>query len=132
MEARDAFGMFNNATLESVAGVSVIRAFVQEENDIQKLRKSANFAKGKELKAIKLDAAFGPLFRSVYSISTIIAMAMGVYMVFQNEITAGDLVTFNIYITMLRMPLWSAGMVLNTLQRANAAYDRFEKTTNIN
>ena len=132
VEARDAFGMFNNATLESVAGVSVIRAFVQEENDIQKLRKSANFAKGKELKAIKLDAAFGPLFRSVYSISTIIAMAMGVYMVFQNEITAGDLVTFNIYITMLRMPLWSAGMVLNTLQRANAAYDRFEKTTNIN
>ena len=131
VEARDAFGLFNNSTLESVAGVSVIRAFVQEENDIQKLRNSANYAKSKELKAIKLDAAFGPLFRTVYSISTIIAMAMGVYMVFQNEITAGDLVTFNIYITMLRMPLWSAGMVLNTLQRANAAYDRFERTTTV-
>ena len=131
VESRDAFGQFNNATLESVAGVSVVRAFVQEQNDIAKLQKAANFAKSKELKAIKIDAAFGPLFRSVYSVSTIIAMAMGVYMVFQNEITAGDLVTFNIYITMLRMPLWSAGMVLNTLQRANAAYDRFERTTQV-
>lgn len=131
IEARDAFGKFNNTTLESVAGVSVIRAFVQEQNDIEKLRKSANYTKSKELKAIKIDAAFGPLFRGVYSISTIIAMAVGVYMVFQNQITAGDLVTFNIYITMLRMPLWSAGMVLNTLQRANAAYDRFERTTNV-
>lgn len=131
VEARDAFGKFNNSTLESVAGVSVIRAFVQEQNDIEKLRKAADFAKEKELKAIKIDSAFGPLFRSVYSVSTIIAMSVGVYMVFQNEITAGDLVTFNIYITMLRMPLWSAGMVLNTLQRANAAYDRFEKTTKV-
>ncbi len=132
VEAREAFGQFNNATLESVAGVSVIRAFVQEQNDIKKLQESANHAKAKELKAIKIDAAFGPLFRSVYSISTIIAMSLGVYMVFQNQITAGELVTFNIYITMLRMPLWSAGMVLNTLQRANAAYDRFEKTTSVN
>lgn len=127
--ARNAFGDFNNTTLESVAGVQVVRAFVQEENDIEKLRKSANISKAKELKAVKLDAAFGPLFRSVFSISMILAISVGVYMVYNHNISAGELVTFNIYLGMLRMPLWSAGTVLNALQRSQAAYDRFEETT---
>lgn len=129
VEARNAFGDFNNTTLESVAGVQVVRAFVQEENDIAKLKNSANISKAKELKAVKLDAAFGPLFRSVFSISMILAISVGVYMVYNHMISAGELVTFNIYLGMLRMPLWSAGTVLNALQRSQAAYDRFEETT---
>lgn len=129
VQARNAFGDFNNTTLESVAGVQVIRAFVQEQNDIQKLRKSANISKEKELKAVKLDAAFGPLFRSVFSFSMILAISVGVYMVYHHQISAGALVTFNIYLGMLRGPLWSAGTVLNGLQRSQAAYDRFEETT---
>lgn len=129
VDARNAFGDFNNTTLESVAGVQVVRAFVQEENDIEKLKKSANISKNKELKAVKLDAAFGPLFRSVFSVSMILAISVGVYMVYNHVISAGELVTFNIYLGMLRMPLWSAGTVLNALQRSQAAYDRFEETT---
>jgi len=129
VDARNAFGDFNNTTLESVAGVQVVRAFVQEQNDIEKLRHSANISKEKELKAVRLDSAFGPLFRSVFSISMILAISVGVYMVYSHVISAGELVTFNIYLVMLRMPLWSAGTVLNALQRSQAAYDRFEETT---
>lgn len=131
VDARNAFGDFNNTTLESVAGVQVVRAFVQEQNDIEKLKHSANISKEKELKAVKLDAAFGPLFRSVFSISMILAISVGVYMVYNHDISAGELVTFNIYLGMLRMPLWSAGTVLNALQRSQAAYDRFEETTRV-
>lgn len=131
VDARNAFGDFNNTTLESVAGVQVTRAFVQEENDIQKLRNAANISKEKEMRAIRLDAAFGPLFRAVFSVSMILAISVGVYLVYQNVITAGELVTFNIYLGMLRMPLWSAGTVLNALQRAQASYDRFEQTTSV-
>lgn len=131
VDARNAFGDFNNTTLESVAGVQVIRAFVQEQNDIKKLRQSANISKEKELKAVRLDAAFGPLFRSVFSISMILAISVGVYMVYNHMISAGELVTFNIYLGMLRMPLWSAGTVLNALQRSQASYDRFEETIRV-
>jgi len=131
VKARDAFGEFNNTTLESVAGVQVVRAFVQEEYDIKKLKKVAEKSRDQELKAMKLDSAFGPLFRAVFSVSLIIAITYGVYLVFHRQITAGQLVAFNIYLTMLRMPLWSAGTVLNRLQRANAAYDRFEENTGV-
>lgn len=128
-EAREAFGDFNNTTLESVAGVQVTRAFVQEENDIQKLTKSANEASDKELKAVRLDAAFGPLFRAVFSIALMISISYGVYLVFNQEISAGELVSFNLYLSMLRMPMMGIGMVLNRLQRAQASFDRFEQTT---
>ncbi len=127
--ARNAFGDFNNTTLESVAGVQVVRAFVQEKNDVKKLRESAMKSKNAELKALRLDSAFGPLFRAVFSISMILAISLGVLMVYNRQISAGELVTFNIYLGMLRMPLWSAGTVLNALQRSQAAYDRFEETT---
>lgn len=128
-DAREAFGEFNNTTLESVAGVQVTRAFVQEENDIQKLTKSANEASNKELLAVRLDAAFGPLFRAIFSISLMVSISYGVYLVFNHEISAGELVTFNLYLTMLRMPMMGIGMVLNRLQRAQASFDRFEDTT---
>lgn len=127
--SRDAFGEFNNTTLESVAGVQVIRAFVQEKNDIEKLRHSADYARDKEQAAVKLDSAFGPLFRIVFSISVTITIGYGVFLVFNREITAGELVSFNLYLTMLRMPMMGIGMVLNRLQRAQASYDRFEETT---
>lgn len=129
INARNAFGDFNNTTLESVAGVQVVRAFVQETNDIAKLRESANISKEKELKAVRLDAAFGPLFRCVFSVSTILAISYGVFLVYNHEISAGELVTFNIYLGMLRGPLWQAGTVLNSLQRAAASYERYEDTT---
>ena len=129
IDSRDAFGEFNNTTLESVAGVQVIRAFVQEKNDIEKLRKSANVAQEKERIALKLDSAFGPLFRIVFSISVMIAIGFGVMLVFNREISAGELVSFNLYLTMLRMPMMGIGMVLNRLQRSQASYERFEETT---
>ena len=132
VDARNAFGEFNNTTLESVAGVSVVRAFVQEENDFKKLEKAADLSKDKELKAMKLDAAFGPLFRCVFAVASILAISYGVFLVYEHQISAGELVTFNIYLGMLRMPLWSCGMVLNALQRAQASYERFEKTTTVN
>ena len=128
IESRDAFGDFNNTTLESVAGVQVIRAFVQEKHDIEKLKKASDLAKDKEQKAMRLDAAFGPLFRIVFSISVVLTITYGVLLVFEREITAGDLVSFNLYLNMLRMPMMSIGMVLNRLQRAQASYDRYEET----
>lgn len=130
--SRDAFGEFNNSTLESVAGVQVNRAFVQEKNDIIKLRDVADNARDREKEAVKLDSAFGPLFRIVYSIAVTISLGFGLYLVFNRVITAGELVTFNLYLSMLRMPMWGIGMVLNRLQRAQASYDRFETTTMVN
>lgn len=127
--SRDAYGEFNNTTLESVAGVQVIRAFVQEKNDIEKLKRSADVARDKEKIALKLDSAFGPLFRIVFSVSLMIAIGFGVFLVFNREISAGELVSFNLYLSMLRMPMMGIGQVLNRLQRAQASYDRFEETT---
>ena len=127
--SRDAYGEFNNTTLESVAGVQVIRAFVQEKNDIEKLKHSADIARDKEKIALKLDSAFGPLFRIVFSISVMIAIGYGVFLVFNREISAGELVSFNLYLSMLRMPMMGIGQVLNRLQRAQASFDRFEETT---
>ncbi len=128
---RDAFGNFNNTTLESVAGVQVVRAFVQEKNDIDKLRKVADDVKDTETKALRLDAAFGPIFRTVFSISLVLGMICGVYLVFMREISAGNLVTFNLYLNMLRAPIFGLGMVMNRLQRANASMARFENVTGV-
>ena len=61
--------------------------------------------------------------------STILAISYGVFLVYNHSISAGELVTFNIYLGMLRGPLWAAGTVLNSLQRAAASYDRYEQTT---
>ncbi len=131
IEVRESFGQFNNTVLESVAGVQVVRAFVQEENDVKKLRASAQNNLDKEMRALKLDAMFGPMVRMIFSISLIASISFGVYLVFNGQITPGELVSFNILLGMLRHPMWASGMVLNQLQRSQAAYERYEQFTTI-
>src|SRR5690625_5696927 len=45
-------------------------------------------------------------------------------LVFQNVITLGDLVTFNVYLGMLIWPMFAVGELINILQRGNASLDR--------
>ena len=48
-------------------------------------------------------------------------------MVFHNEITLGQLISFNIYLGMLIWPMISFGEFINVLQRGSASADRLDK-----
>lgn len=124
MKAQSAFGELNNSVLESIRGVRVIRAFVQEKQDEKRFQDMTENVYEKNLDVARIDALFEPTMKILVGLSYTIGIGYGALLVFSSNITLGDLVTFNVYLGMLIWPLFAVGELINILQRGNASLDR--------
>ncbi len=122
--SQNAFSELNNKVLESVSGVRVVRAYVQEQEDMKRLEESAKNAYDKNMDLIKINALFDPVFRAVFTIANAIAFGYGSYMVFHQQLSPGQLISFTIYLGMLGWPMFALGDMINVMSRGNASYDR--------
>lgn len=129
--AQDAFGDMNDQVLESVAGVRVIRAYVQERNDEKRFEEITNDVYKKNLAVAKVDAYFEPTIRLFIGLSYAISLTYGIYLVFQNQLTLGDLVSFNMYLGMMIWPMFAIGELINVMQRGSASLDRVNETLRV-
>ncbi|MDQ8734170.1 ABC transporter transmembrane domain-containing protein [Paenibacillus sp. LHD-38] len=128
MDAQDAFGELNDQVLESVSGVRVIRAFVQEEANEARFGAKTNDVLSKNIAVARIDALFEPTMKILVGTSYLIGLCYGGYLVFHNEITLGELVSFNVFLGMLIWPMFAIGELINIMQRGNASLDRVNET----
>lgn len=126
-DAQEAFSELNNYTLESVRGVRVIRAFVQEKLDTKRFSAITEDVFQKNKAVAKMEAFFEPTIKVLVGISYTIGLGYGSLMVFQNRISIGDLVTFNVYLGMMIWPMFAIGELINVMQRGNASLDRVDR-----
>ncbi len=127
-EAQDSFGDLNDKVLESVAGVRVIRAYVQERADENRFANMTEDVYQKNIKVAKIDSLFDPTIKVLVGMSYLIGLGYGAYLVFHQEITLGELVSFNVYLGMLIWPMFAIGELINVMQRGNASLDRVLET----
>lgn len=128
--AQDAFGDMNDQVLESVSGIRVIRAYVQERMDEKRFSDITEDVYRKNMAVARVDAFFEPTIRFCVGLSYIIALTYGIYLVFRNQITLGDLVSFNMYLGMIVWPMFAIGELINIMQRGGASLERIDETLN--
>lgn len=129
-EAQDAFGDMNNRVLEHVSGVRVVRAFTREQAEEQRFHEMTDDVYKKNMIVERIDAWFFPLTRILTGASYVIGLSYGIYLVIHQEITLGQLVSFNMYIGMLTWPMFAIAELINVMQRGNASLDRVQETLN--
>lgn len=128
MEAQEAFGDLNDSVLESVGGVRVIRAYVQERASEKTFSKMTEDVYEKNMAVERIDALFAPVTKVLTSVSYMIGLGYGAFLVADGKMTLGDLVAFNVYLGMIVWPMFAIGEMINILQRGNASLDRVNKT----
>lgn len=128
MSAQDAFGELNDRVLESVSGVRVVRAYVQERADQQRFHELTEDVYNKNIEVAKIDSLFEPTIKVIVGLSYLIGLGYGAYLVFHQAITLGQLVSFNVYLGMLIWPMFAIGELINVMQRGNASLDRVQET----
>ncbi|WP_078429630.1 ABC transporter ATP-binding protein [Alkalihalobacterium alkalinitrilicum] len=126
--AQDSFGHLNDNVLESVSGVRVIRAYVQEKADEKRFNDMTEDVYNKNIAVAKIDALFEPTVKILVGMSYVIGLGYGAYLVFNQMITLGELISFNVYLGMLIWPMFAVGELINVLQRGNASLDRVNET----
>jgi len=128
IHAQDAFGDMNDQVLETISGVRVIRAFVQEDASGRKFDDLTHDVYKKNIAVARIDALFDPTIKIVVGLSYLVGLCYGGYMVFHSVITIGELVSFNIFLGMLIWPMFAIGELINIMQRGNASLDRVQET----
>ena len=127
MKAQNAFGDLNDRVLESIAGVRVIRSYVQEEEEKKTFHKLTEGLFAKNLAVAKIDSLFQPTIKILVGVSYMIGLGFGAKLVFSQQITLGELVSFNVYLGMLIWPMFAVGEMINIMQRGNASLDRVQE-----
>ncbi|WP_342556742.1 ABC transporter ATP-binding protein [Lysinibacillus sp. FSL P4-0201] len=130
MKAQDAFGELNDSVLESVAGVRVVRAYVQEKKDEANFAEMSEVVYAKNIHTAKINALFGPITKVGTGISYVVALGYGAHLVATEAMTVGQLVTFNVYLGLAVWPIFAIGELINVMQQGNASLDRVQETLN--
>lgn len=127
LDAQASFGKMNDHVLESISGIRVIRSYVQENDDLTAFDKVTSEVMLKNKQVSILNALFQPVISLIVGVSYSIGIGYGSYLVFQDEISLGQLISFNIYLGMLIWPMISFGEFINVLQRGSASADRLDE-----
>lgn len=128
MKAQDAFGELNDSVLESVAGVRVVRAYVQEKKDEAAFAAMSEVVYEKNMHTAKINALFGPITKVGTGISYVVALGYGAHLVSTEAMTLGQLVTFTVYLGLAVWPIFAIGELINVMQQGNASLDRVQET----
>jgi ATP-binding cassette, subfamily B, multidrug efflux pump len=126
LASQTAFGNLNDHVLESISGLRVVRSYVQEKNDLAAFEKVTLDVLDKNKRVALIGASFEPVISSIVGLSFTIGIGYGTYLVFHNEISLGQLVSFHMYLGSLIWPMISFGEFINVLQRGNASADRLQ------
>jgi ATP-binding cassette subfamily B protein len=109
---------------ENLAGIRVVQAYAQEENQIRHFRQVSSDYLQKNLRLATLWGIFWPLMRVLSGISAAVVLWLGGRQVLRETMTLGEFVAFNGYLAMLTWPLMAVGHVANQYQRGTAALSR--------
>ena len=109
---------------ESLSGVRVVRAYGQEEPEVERFRlANQNYVNGNRT-LIKLLSLFFPSMTLFLGIGSLAVLWLGSREVIRGRMTLGELVAFNAYLAMLSWPMIGFGWVTNMLQRGMASWKR--------
>lgn len=121
---QEAFSNMTDEVQESISGVRVVKAFVQEEKEIVSFSKTNLKNKKANLQVVKLQATVLPLLDLLIGFSSVITLLFGGKLVLDGVITPGKFVAFISYIGMLVWPMIAAGESINLLSQGFASIKR--------
>ncbi len=124
LEKQQAFSDLTDQVQEAVSGIRVIKAFVQEKKELIAFARMNRYNQEKNLGVVRLQALFMPLLELVIGASGLLTLLYGGYLAIAGEITLGQFVAFNQYISMLIWPMFAAGDCITYISQGLASMKR--------
>src|SRR5215218_2161653 len=109
---------------ENIVGVHVVKAFAQEAQEERKFERASESVFGQSVQANRQRAVYVPLLAFVPLMAQGAILLLGGWMVVHGSLSVGDFFRFNLFVTMLIMPLRMLGMWIGQAQRATASGER--------
>jgi ATP-binding cassette subfamily B multidrug efflux pump len=112
---------------ENLAGIRVLHAFVQEENEKRKFAVLNNTYIKKNLHVTRMFGVFTPTMVFVMGVAAMLSLWLGGKSVIAGSMTLGSFVAFNGYLMLLSWPMMGIGYVFNLTQKGMSAMSRIRE-----
>jgi ABC-type multidrug transport system fused ATPase/permease subunit len=109
---------------ESIVGVHVVKAFAREQDEAAKFAQRSDEVFAESVRANRQRALYVPLLAFVPLLAQAGVLLVGGWMVARGRLSVGEFFAFNLYVTMLVLPLRMLGMWIGQAQRATASGER--------
>ena len=121
---QEAFSGLTDQTQEAISGIRVVKAFVQERQELAAFAKANNRAREKNLDVVRLIATVMPMLDLIVGLSLLLTLIFGGRMAIYGEITLGQFVAFNSYVAMLVWPMIAVGESVSNFSQGMASLRR--------
>jgi ABC-type multidrug transport system fused ATPase/permease subunit len=106
---------------ENVSGVRVVKAFAQEERQLNRFRHSVQRVFDQQMLATRIQALYGPMISFLPNLGLAAILLVGGRDVIHGTISVGQFTAFYAYLLMLISPMRTLGYMLGAAQRATAS-----------
>ncbi len=127
---QQAFSDMTDQVQESISGIRVIKAFVQERKELKTFAKANKENKDKNMGVVKLQAIVMPSLDFIIGFSSVITLLYGGFLTIKGDITLGRFIAFNQYIYMLVWPMIAAGDSITFFSQGFASLKRIQNIFN--
>jgi ATP-binding cassette subfamily B protein len=112
---------------ENFSGARIVRAFSQEEPEIEQFESANQEYIRRSLKLVRLMGMLWPTLETSLSLAVVLVLWLGGREVLQGHIDIGKFVAFNTYMVQLTWPIIALGWVINMFQRGTASMARINQ-----
>ncbi len=122
--ADNALGDVSSRLQENVSGVQVVRAFAREPFEIDRFGQANRILYQARVKVMIEQAKIMPTTMVLVTFGTILILWFGGLMVLNHQISLGELVAFNSYMTLMSLPAGQLSWLVNAGSEASAGVRR--------
>lgn len=124
---QEAFSEMTDQVQESISGIRVIKAFVQERQERAAFAQSNQKNMEKNLELVKLQAVVMPLLDVIIGLSSLMTLLYGGYLTMKGVISLGRFVAFHQYIGLLVWPMLAVGESITFFSQGIASVKRIQE-----
>ena len=123
---QNAFADLSDKIQENLSGIRIVKGYVQENPEIDKLDKASMERLRLQMEYVKFSAFLNPAIQMSFGICFAVILVFGAILTVNGYINIGEFVIFNTYFTMMIMPVTHLGRIVEIWQRAFASMGRLD------
>jgi len=127
VKVQENFAKISDRVQENINGIRVIKAYVQEDEECKKFEKLNERMAKSNLDMVRISSYVSPVIEICFTISFVLNLIVGGKMVLKGDISLGDFIAFNGYLTMIMTPIISIGKIITIFQRGMASLNRLNE-----
>lgn len=128
---REKIADVNSQIDDSITGIKAVKAFANEDYEMEKFARGNQFFKDTKEEAYKTMAEYFTGVEFIANMISLLVLTYGGYLILNGEAEYGDIVGFLLYVNILIMPIRRFATLIELFQKGMTGFERFYQTMEI-